>query len=186
MQCRLRDSGTEVAPGSHDIIVMHARRRPQAVHTRCATAGRLRDPDRARSTKNCGVGTQHFQAFSSRRTNTDSDRRASTSTAVPDPGSLPARDARRPASRAHSPRAFLERCGVRGCLDSGRRTATRSVAARADSCSRANAGGSLRGKSSGSAVASDAIPRGSIQGRGKWRRNQLDFFAGAMAAWPRL
>jgi hypothetical protein len=145
--------------------------------------GRLRVPIEAPRRKTAALLPNTSRHLSSRRTNTDGNRRGSITAAVPDPGSQPAQDARRPVAarirRAHFWNAAAcaaasspaDRCNAR------RRGAT-------DSCSRANDGGSPRGKSSGSDAASDRDCARPDRGEGKWRRNQLDLFAGAMAAWP--
>jgi hypothetical protein len=164
MQSRLRDSATEVQPGSHDIVVMclRAHCNPCARAAPRPRADRTRRTRRSQSTKNCGSlqgagpssGAPKTSSYlsSSMKERETAMRGASSRTAVPDPGSPPARDTGRPA---YSPRAFLERCGVHRSSDSGGWTATRTRRGAPHPCSRAKAGGSPLGKSSRSDVASD-------------------------------
>jgi hypothetical protein len=133
------------ARGSHGIVGMHARRRSTRRAPVRPNRRKLRPSVPNTSRYLSSSAKEHRQRYAAPR----QAPRFFTSGSPPAKGYVPTRGA------AHSARAFLERCGVRGGIDSGRRTKRRARRCAPHSCSRANAGGSLPGKSSGSEVAGD-------------------------------
>lgn len=91
-----------------------------------------------------------------------------------------------PADAPFRPARFLERCGAHRRVDPSDNTSTRNSPPRDIPAPRKQRG--LRARAANIGIwcrKATVIPRGSMEER-KSRRNQLDFFSAAMAAWVRV